>query len=145
MNYRLELELAARHHAEARRAVVMAEARRDDLIRRAHRESEMTARAMAEPLGLSHQRIASIIAGDCDRPTRITLHAAMQQVLEERGGQWMPAHELARIIYERGLYRRRDRGVIHPGQIRARAARYPHLFEGTRDGSNRIRSRSSAG
>lgn len=43
-----------------------------------------------------------------------TLHEAMQQVLEEGGGSWMPVRELARIIYERNLYRRKDRGVIPP-------------------------------
>ena len=141
MNFKRALEIAARQNREARRALALAEAKRDALIRRAHREGGLTAREMANPLGLSFQRVAKVIAGDKDRPMRPTLHWAMQQVLEERGGGWMPAHELARTIYERGLYNRRDRGVIPPGQIRARAAKYEALFEGTSDGTNRIRLR----
>jgi hypothetical protein len=99
---------------------------------------------MAEPLGLSYQRVAAVIAGDQDRPQRATLHRAMKQVLEEQGGGWMRAHEIARAIYERELYQRRDRGVIEPGQVRARAAKYPNLFEGSRDGTNRVRLRAPA-
>ena len=48
-------------------------------------------------------------------------------------------HELAREIYERELYRRKDRGVIPAGQVRARAANYPELFEGSNDGTNSVR------
>lgn len=139
MNFISELRAAAGRHAQARMAAGFAEAERDALIRRAHREGGLSAREMAEPLGLSFQRVAVVIAGDRDRPTRPTLHGAMKQVLEERGGSWMHAHELAQIIYDQGLYKRRDRGVIHSGQIRARAANYPSLFEGTTDGTNRIR------
>jgi hypothetical protein len=97
---------------------------------------------MAEPLGLSFQRVATVIAGDPDRPLRLTLHGAMRQVLEEHDGDWIGVHELARQIYERELYKRKDRGIIPPGQVRARAAKYQDLFEGTVDGSNRIRLRT---
>lgn len=97
---------------------------------------------MAEPLGLSFQRVATVISGDPDRPLRLTLHGAMRQVLEERDGDWMTVHELAQEIYDRELYRRKDRGVIPPGQVRARAARYGDLFEGTVDDANRIRLRA---
>ncbi len=142
MNFKDGLRAAAKRYAEARKAVSLAEAERDDLIRRANREGGLTAREMAEPLGLSYQRVAVVVAGDRDLPTRVTLHSAMQQVLEEQGGSWMPAHKLAHEIQERGLYKRRDRNVIQPGQIRARAAKYPDLFEGTRDGTNRIRLRT---
>jgi hypothetical protein len=144
MNFKKELRFAAERYANARRAAVLAETARNDLIRRAHREGEMTAREMAEPLGLSFQRVATVIAGDRDRPRRLTLHSAMQQVLEEQGGDWMSAHELARIIHARGLYSRRDRDVIQPGQVRARAAKYPDLFEGTKDGTNRVRLRGAS-
>lgn len=142
MNFRRDLQAAARQHAEARAAAALAEARRDDLIRRAHREGGLSARDMAEPLGLSFQRVATVIAGDPDRPLSPTLHEAMRQVLEEHGGDWMTVHELAREIYDRELYRRKDRGAIPPGQVRARAAKYQDLFEGTVDGSNRIRLRT---
>lgn len=62
-------------------------------------------------------------------------------MLEEHDGDWIPVHEIARQIYERELYKRKDRGVLPPGQVRARAARYQDLFEGSADGSNRIRLR----
>ena len=142
MNFRRDLQVAARRYAKARTAAAEAEARRDDLIRRAHRQGGLSARDMAEPLGLSFQRVAALIAGDHDRPLSLTLHKAMQQVLEERNGDWMAVHDLAREIYDRELYRRKDRGVISPGQVRARAAKYQDLFEGTVDGSNRIRLRA---
>ena len=142
MNFRRDLQAAAQRYADARAAAVHAEAHRDDLIRRAHHEGGLSARDMAEPLGLSFQRVATVIADDPDRPQRLTLHGAMRQVLEERGGGWMTVHELAREIYDRGLYRRKDQGVIPPGQVRARAARYQYLFEGTVDGSNRVRLRA---
>lgn len=142
MNFRRELQAAARRHTNARAAVAVAVAHRDDLIRRAHREGGLSARDMAEPLGLSFQRIATVIAGDPDRPLSLTLHKAMRQVLEEHNGDWMTVHELAQEIYGRELYQRKDRGVIPPGQVRARAARYQDLFEGTVDGSNRIRLRT---
>ena len=88
--------MAARRNADARAAAALAEARRDDLIRRAHREGGLSARDMAEPLGLSFQRVATVIAGDPDRPLRLTLHGAMRQVLEEHDGDWIAAHELGR-------------------------------------------------
>mgnify|MGYP001555528030 CR=1 FL=1 len=142
VNFRQELQAAAQRYAAARAAATQAEAKRDDLIRRAHHEGGLSARDMAEPLGLSFQRVATVIAGDPDRPLRQTLHGAMRQVLEENGGGWVAAHELARLIYGRELYSRKDRGVIPPGQVRARAAKYPDLFEGTTDGTNRIRLRA---
>lgn len=141
MNFKQKLRVAARRHADARAAATLAEARRDDLIRRAHHDGGLSAREIAEPLGLSFQRVATVIANDPDRPQSLTLHGAMRQVLEEHGGDWMSVHELAREIYDRALYRRKDRGVIPPGQIRARATKYRDLFEGTVDGSNRIRLR----
>lgn len=128
----------------ARLNAALYEARRDDLVRKAHRAG-LTMREIAGAVGLSFQRVADIVAGDVDRPPRPTLHGAMQKVLSETGGDWMSAHELARVIFERELYRRRDLGVIHPGQIRARAAKLPDLFEGSRDGSNRVRLRALAG
>jgi hypothetical protein len=83
---------------------------------------------------------ADEMLGDLDAKER-TLHEALRQVLEERGGGWMHAQELAKVIYVRDLYTRKDRGTIPPGQIRARAANYPDLFEGATDDSNRVRLR----
>ncbi len=144
MSYPDLLKAAARRHTDARLAARRAEARRDDLIRRAHGQGRMSTREIAVLVGLSFQRVAAVIAGDRDRPMRPTLHGAMEQVLAEGGHEWMPARELARAIYERGLYQRKDAGVISPGQIRARASKYSELFEGTADGSNRVRLRPRA-
>lgn len=63
-------------------------------------------------------------------------------VLKPYGSDWVPVHEVARLVTERGLYRRRDGHPLPPAQVRSRATKYPHLFEGTRDGTNRIRLRA---
>jgi hypothetical protein len=143
MNYVDSLRKAARAHSTARAEAALREAQRDDLIRKAHRAGGLSTREIAESVGLSFQRVATIVAGEQDRADRVTLHGAMHQVLSESDGDWLRAHDIARAVFVRKLYRRRDGGVIHPSQIRARAARYPELFEGSHDGSNRVRLRSS--
>jgi hypothetical protein len=60
---------------------------------------------------------------------RLTLHEAMQQVLNENENRWMTVHELADEINGRSLYEKRDRTLIDPSQIHARANKYPALFE----------------
>jgi hypothetical protein len=141
MNRQQELKRAASAVSRSRAKAALCEARRDDLIRASHRSGDLGTREIAELVELSFQRVAAVVAGDPARPTRPTLHGAMQQVLADSGGGWVAAHELARAVFERGLYRRRDRGVILAGQVRARAAKYPDLFEATLDGTNRIRLR----
>jgi hypothetical protein len=142
MDYIGRLRSATKAHHSARQAAALAEARRDDVIREAHREGGLSARDIAPTVDLSFQRVATIIGGDLDRPARTRLHDAMRQVLSEHGNEWTRVHDLAREIYDRELYRRKDRGVIPPGQIRARASKYPELFEGSTDGTNRIRLRA---
>lgn len=141
MNYVEALQQAVSDYRCAQRGVRLAEARRDDAIREVHREGGMSSRQMAEIVELPFQRVAEIVAGDPDGSKRPTLHVAMQTVLRGAGGDWMAVHEIARQVYDCELYRRKDRGIIPPGQIRARAAKYPDLFEGSQDGSNRIRLR----
>jgi hypothetical protein len=46
-------------------------------------------------------------------------------------------------IFEEKLYARRDGGILCGAQIRARAAKLPDIFEGSQDGSNRIRLRAA--
>lgn len=138
MNYIEELQTTSIESVRARQAAVRAEGRRDDLIRAAHTAGYPT-REIATAVELSFQRVASIVARETDRPKSRTLHEAIQLVLADEGGDWMPVHEIARAVYERELYRRRDRGVIHPAQIRARIAHHPELFEGSSDGSNTAR------
>jgi hypothetical protein len=67
----------------------------------------------------------------------LTLHEAMVVVLRECGGV-MHSEDLARVIAERDLYRRRDGQHPSAHQLRARAGRYPHLLEASDDGSGRI-------
>jgi hypothetical protein len=143
MNYVASLRTTARAHSTARTEAALREAQRDDLIRQAHRTGGLSTREIAEAVGLSFQRVAAIVAGEKDRADRVTLHGAMRQVLSESDGDWLPVHEIARAVFVRKLYRRRDGGVVRPSQIRARAARYPEVFEGSHDGSNRVRLRLS--
>jgi HB1, ASXL, restriction endonuclease HTH domain len=63
------------------------------------------------------------------QPERLTLHEAMEQVLDEHENRWMTVHELADEINERGLYEKRDRSRIEPSQIHARANKYDSRFE----------------
>jgi hypothetical protein len=60
---------------------------------------------------------------------RLTLHEAMEQILDEHNNQWMTVHELADEINERGLYEKRDRSPVEPSQIHARANKYENRFE----------------
>jgi hypothetical protein len=64
----------------------------------------------------------------------------MVAVLREHG-DWMTRDELARIIVERDLYRRRDRSAPDGDQMRLRARRpkYAHLFECSDERCTRIR------
>jgi hypothetical protein len=67
---------------------------------------------------------------------RLTLHRAMELVLDDNSNHWMTVHELADAINGRGLYEKRDRSNVDPSQIHARANKYPHRF--AKDGA-RIR------
>jgi hypothetical protein len=60
---------------------------------------------------------------------RLTLHEAMECVLDEHPNQWMTVHDLAEVINERTLYEKRDRLPVEPSQIQARANKYPSHFE----------------
>jgi hypothetical protein len=65
------------------------------------------------------------------------LHEAMVLVLREHGGVMYSEH-LANEIATRDLYRRKDGEHPPTAQLRARAVKYPHLFEASDDGSGRI-------
>ena len=72
-------------------------------------------------------------------PDRLTLHGAMELVLDENGNRWMSVRDLADEINERALYQKRDRSLVEPGQIHARANKYATRFE--KDGA-RVRRAS---
>lgn len=57
----------------------------------------------------------------------MTLHDAMEKVLLE-AGRPLSARELSGQINTAGLYRKRDGSPVQPGQVHARARKYPHLF-----------------
>lgn len=84
-------------------------------------------------------RARSVLADD-QRPAipaptsqRLTLHEAMERVLDEHHNRWMTVHELADVINQQWLYEKRDRSPVEPSQIHARANKYPARFE--KDGS----------
>lgn len=59
----------------------------------------------------------------------LTLHEAIEMVLEEEGNRWMTVRELAEAINSRDLYRKKDGSKVEANQIHARAKNYAHLFE----------------
>ena len=65
------------------------------------------------------------------------LHEVMVEVLREHG-EVMYSEDLAREIARRDLYRRGDGTHPSAAQLRARAAKYPHLLEASDDGTGRI-------
>jgi hypothetical protein len=73
----------------------------------------------------------------------MTLHEAMVRVLQERGA-WMNRDELAREIASRDLYRQKTGGAAPADQLRLRARKYGHLFEGSDNAFTRIRLRADA-
>jgi hypothetical protein len=73
---------------------------------------------------------------------RLTLHEAMECVLDEHPNQWMTVHDLADAINERKLYEKRDRLPVEPGQIQARANKYPSHFEKNGPRVRRIAARA---
>jgi hypothetical protein len=137
MNIKAVQETTARHR-RASRAAALARAQRDDAIRAAHRAGASVA-ALVSTTDLSPQRVAEILAGDRRRLRRATLHSAMSAILRDAGDGWLTAREIAAAINSRSLYQRRDGGSVTAAQVRARAARYPALFDASTDGSGRVR------
>jgi hypothetical protein len=94
-------------------------------------------------------RARSVLTGD-QEPTRsapaqrLTLHEAMEFVLDEQDNRWMTVHELADTINERALYEKRDRSAVEPSQIHARANKYPSRFEKDGPRVRRITGHSQA-
>jgi hypothetical protein len=144
MNYQGQLIQAGRKSARARTLAAQAESERDLLIRQANYHGRLSVRDISAAVGISHQRVAQIITADPIGPKRLKLHEAMMIVLKDFGTGWIAVHEVARLVTERQLYGRKDGHPLPPAQVRARAAKYPGLFEGTTDGTNRIRLRRAS-
>jgi hypothetical protein len=145
MNHVDRLVQAGTKAGQARARVTQAERERDLVVRQANYHGGMSAREISGWVGISHQRVTQIINNDPITPPRLTLHKAILVVLEDFGLDWVPVHEVTRRINERQLYRRKDGQSLHPGQVRARVGKYADLFEGTTDGTNRIRLRRPPG
>jgi len=143
MNYVQELATAGAKASRARLAANQAESERDSIIRQANYHGGMSVRDISGRVGISHQRVAQIISANPILPTRLKLHEAMVSVLRDFATDWVPVAEVARLITARGLYARKDRTPLAATQVRARAAKYPHLFVGSTDGTNRIRLRET--
>lgn len=58
-----------------------------------------------------------------------TLHEAMRSILSELPDQKGSTQYLSQEISKRKLNQQKSGGIAHPGQIRIRAIKYPHLFE----------------
>lgn len=144
MNYQEQLIQVGRKSARARTLAAEAESERDLVIRQANYHGRLSVRDISAAVGISHQRVAQIITADPITPMRLKLHEAMMIVLKDFGTDWVAVHEVARLVTERRLYGRKDGHPLPPAQVRARAAKHPELFEGTTDGTNRIRLTSSA-
>ena len=113
--------------AEAQRELEELDQRRRDLL-------ALIARAQA---ALGETPITPVPAPG----ERLTLHKAMELVLDENANAWMSVHELADEINRRRLYEKRDHTDVDPSQIHARANKYPDRFE--KDGP-RLRRRPTA-
>jgi DNA repair exonuclease SbcCD ATPase subunit len=79
-------------------------------------------------------RARSVLADDQPQARRapaqrLTLHEAMERVLDDHQNRWMTVHEIADSINEHKLYDKRDRSPVEPSQIHARANKYPARFE----------------
>jgi hypothetical protein len=70
---------------------------------------------------------------------RVTLHDELVEILSDRDNRWTTTEELAKLVNERGRYRKRDGTPVTGFQVHGRTKNYPHLFE--RDGS-RVRLRT---
>jgi hypothetical protein len=71
----------------------------------------------------------------------MTLHRALEQILQENGNTPMTARALADAVTDQGLYRKRDGSAVEVNQVHARTNNYQDLFE--KDGA-RIRLREES-
>lgn len=64
----------------------------------------------------------------------MTLHEAMQQILQKQKDHTMHRADLAHEIETQNLYAKGDKSAINPNQISARASQYPELFKNSDSG-----------
>jgi hypothetical protein len=126
---KLERLLASRRD-EILEAVTDAEAELQGLEERRTelRQLILSARATLKAAERPEQSATSP-APDRDDSRQLTLHDAMARVLAEHETGELTAREIADLINEAELYRRRDGSAVEINQIHARANNYSQLFE----------------
>jgi len=63
---------------------------------------------------------------------RIYLHDEIKDILVENGNQWMTSKEIARLVNERGRYKKTTRAktpVVEKDQISARTSNHLDIFK----------------
>ena len=64
--------------------------------------------------------------------SRIYLHDEIKDILVENGNQWMTSKEIARLVNERGRYKKTTRAktpVVEKDQISARTSNHLDIFK----------------
>jgi hypothetical protein len=141
--------VAQSHHGEpssyAEGVAAVVEARRDEILADLTLARKLHDRAISDAKEAERQ-IAALealmaYAKDADPAAetsnasnaKITLHAAMRQVLEAAPSRMMRAADIASEITRKSLYRMQDGRPVEPQQIHARVGHYPQDFarEGT--------------
>ena len=145
------IELLEQSRPALEAALADAERELEELSQRQNELEAVIARARAalgapgtHPVATQHAPPAlSDRGGHAARQARLTLHEAMALVLRENNNRWMSVHELANQINERSLYEKRDRSLVDPTQIHARASKYPTMFEKSDADRSKLRLKSA--
>ena len=75
---------------------------------------------------------------------KVTLHAAIEQVLTDRG-EPMRTAEIGEVVNRRGLYRMKGGSPAGTAQIAARVNNYGHLFRKLGDGRIELKNQEKSG
>jgi hypothetical protein len=96
---------------------------------RAELETVRVREAELEALIARGEAALGIAIGDIPEERRLTLHAALEQILRENDNRWMTVQELADEVNRRGIYHKKDGTAVEPNQVHARTKNYDRLFE----------------
>lgn len=96
---------------------------------RAELEAVRMREAELETLIARAEAALGIATGESPEEGRLTLHAALDEILRESNNRWMTVQELANEVNRRGTYRKKDGSAVEPSQVHARTKNYDRLFE----------------
>src|SRR5436309_10048047 len=96
---------------------------------RAELEAVRVREAELEALIARGEAALGIAVGDIHGEGRLTLHAALEQILRENNNPWMTVQQLADEVNRRGTYRKKDGSAVEPNQVHARTKNYDGLVE----------------